>query len=177
MAIVICIPSIERSKSTIKNHFSMKSLQQNTTFWTPQTTKEQQQEAKLALFRNIAKWKENANSKMYFFCISFENMGKINQVSFSYHLKASLDLPIPRSPKTIKRIGFHQVDWEFNHPKLWTIILIALDFQGHLFFFGYFSTTHFSVKLSAINKTPGSWLFLTSQTLKRDHDFTVKELL
>ena len=75
---------------------------------------------------------------MYFFGISFENMGKINQVSFSYHLKASLDLPITRSPKTIKRIGFHQVDWEFNHPKLWTIILIALDFQGHLFFLAIF---------------------------------------
>ena len=69
----------------------MKSLQQNTTFWTPQTTKEQQQEAKLALFRNIAKWKENANSKMYFFYIFWKH-GKINQVSFSYHLKASFNI-------------------------------------------------------------------------------------
>ena len=62
----------------------MKSLQQNTTFWTPQTTKEQQQEAKLALFRNIAKWKENANSKMYFFLYllkTWKNKSSVVQLS------------------------------------------------------------------------------------------------
>ena len=45
---------------------------------------------------------------------------------------------IPRSPKIIKRIGFHQrhpktivLVGNFNHPKLGTIILMVLDFQGH----------------------------------------------
>ena len=42
---------------------------------------------------------------------------------------------IPRSPKTIKIIGFHQryivLVGNFNHPKLGTIILIVLDFQGN----------------------------------------------
>ena len=37
----------------------------------------------------------------------------------------------PRSPKTIKRIGFHQrllfLVGNFNYPKLGTMILIALD--------------------------------------------------
>ena len=42
----------------------------------------------------------------------------------------------PRSPKTIKRIDFHQrlffVVGNLNHLKLGTILLIVLDFQGHV---------------------------------------------